>query len=125
MNNINSGYNCTNSANNVTIEPIIDKINEVSYIKKYYNPFDTKVSDFINSDLLEQEVEQTSQQRLTTVKYDDPFRNARMTAIENQNEEECDALEALKKKERTSKKRKLTRDVETKLVGRYFQKYKD
>ena len=40
-------------------------------------------------------------------------------AIKNQNKEECDALEALKKKERKSKKRKLTRDVE---IGGRFQK---
>ena len=92
-----------NNTNNVTFEPIIDEINKISYIKKYCSPFDIKVSGFVNSDLLEQEIEQTFQQHLAKVKYKDPFRNARIAAIENQNNEECDALEALQKKERNSK----------------------
>ena len=115
MNNADFGFNCRNNANNVTFEPIVDKINKISYIKKYYSPFDTKISDFINGDLLKQEIEQTFQQRLSEVKYDDPFRNARMAAAENQNKEECDALEPHEKKERKSKKRKLTKNVERKL----------
>ena len=114
MNNANFGFDCRNNANNVTFESIIDKINKISYINKYYSPFDTKVSGFVNSDLLKQEIEQTYQQSFAVVKHDDPFRNAKITAIENQNKEECDALEALEKKGRKSKTRKLTKNVETK-----------
>ena len=47
MKNANFGFYCRNNANNVTFEPIIDKINEIFYIKKYYSPFDTKVSGFV------------------------------------------------------------------------------
>ena len=114
MNNANFGFDCRNNANNVTFESIIDKINKISYINKYYSPFDTKVSGFVNSDLLKQEIEQTYQQSFAVVKHDDPFRNAKITAIENQTKEECDALEALEKKGRKSKTRKLTKNVETK-----------
>ena len=46
----NFGLDCRNSVNNVTFEPTIDEISKISYIKKYYRPFDTKVSDFVNSD---------------------------------------------------------------------------
>ena len=102
MNNANFRFYCRNNVNNVTFEPIIDEINEISYIKKYYSPFDTKVSGFINSDLLKQEIEKTFEQRLAEVKYDDLFRNAKITVIENQNKEECNVLEALEKKERES-----------------------
>ena len=84
---------------NVTFEPIIDEVNEISYIKKYYSPFDTNISGFVNSDLVNQEIEQAFQQRLPEVKYGKPFRNAKITITENQNKEECDALEAPKKKE--------------------------
>ena len=35
INNTNFGYGCRNNANNVTFQPIIGKINEISYIKKY------------------------------------------------------------------------------------------
>ena len=52
----------------------------------------TKVPGFVNSDLSKQETKQTFLQLLTEVKYDDPFRNTKTTAIKNQNEEECNAL---------------------------------
>ena len=64
MNNTNFGFDCRNNANSVTFEPIIDEINEISYIKNYYSPFDTNVSGFVNSYLLKQEIQQTFQQRL-------------------------------------------------------------
>ena len=35
MNNANFGFDCRNNANNTKFEPIINKINEISYIKKY------------------------------------------------------------------------------------------
>ena len=53
MNNANFDYDCRNNVNNAKFEPIIDDINEISYIKKYYNLFDNKVSHFVNSDILE------------------------------------------------------------------------
>ena len=59
MNNPNFGYDCRNNANKVTFEPIIDQINNIYYIKKYFSPFDTKVSGLLNRDLLKQEIEQT------------------------------------------------------------------
>ena len=36
MNNANFGFDCRNNANNAKFEPIIDKVNEMTYIKKYY-----------------------------------------------------------------------------------------
>ena len=47
MNNANFGFDCRNNTNNTKFEPIIDEINEISYIKKYYNLFDNKVSEFV------------------------------------------------------------------------------
>ena len=98
MNNANFGNDCRNNTNNVTFEPIIGEINKISYIKKYYSSFDTRVSGFVYIDLFKQEIEQTFQQRLAEVKYDDPFRNAKIAVIENQNKQECDVLGLLKRK---------------------------
>ena len=55
MSNANFGYDCRNDVNNAKFEPIIGEINEISYIKKYYNLFDNKVSNFVNSDILERQ----------------------------------------------------------------------
>ena len=57
MNNANSGYDCRNNENNPMFEPITEEVNEISYIKKYYHVFDNKVSEFVNSDVLEQQIE--------------------------------------------------------------------
>ena len=112
MNNANFGYDYRNNLNNVKFQLIIGKINEISYIKRYYNLFDSKVSNFINSDILEKQIEQNFQQQIANVKYDDPFRSAQITSINNQVER--DILECLKNKEKKLKKRKQTKDVEVK-----------
>ena len=83
MNNTNFGFDYRNSVNNVKFVPITDEINEISYIKRYYNVFDPKISSFVNSTLLGQEIEQSFQEQLAEVKYDEPFRNARITVFEN------------------------------------------
>lgn len=84
-------------------------------LKKYYNLHDPKILSFVTSDLLEQEIEHIFQRHLAQVKHNDPFRNARITALESQNREDLDVLEALKKKDRRFKKRVRPADVETKL----------
>ena len=52
MNNANFGFDCRNNANNAKFEPLIDEINELTYIKKYHNLFDSKISNFISSKIL-------------------------------------------------------------------------
>ena len=52
MNDANFGYDCRGNANNGKSQPIIDEVNEITYIKKY-NLFDNKVSKFVNSHVLE------------------------------------------------------------------------
>ena len=115
MNNANFGQGCRNNVNNAKFEPIIDKINQISYIKKYYNLSDNKASNFVNSDIFQRQIEQNFQQQIANVRYDDPFRSSRITSIKNHVKYERNALECLKRKEKKTKKRKLTKDVEIKL----------
>ena len=89
------------NANNVKFQTIIDEVNEITTI---YNLFDSKISNFLNSDVLEQEIEQNFQQQIANVKHDDPFRSAKTISIKNHNKEDLDKLESLKKNERKSKK---------------------
>ena len=44
MNNPNFGYDCRNNLDNYKFVPIFDELKEMTYIKKYYNFLDTKVS---------------------------------------------------------------------------------
>ena len=104
MNNANFGYNCRNNANNPKFEPIIDEISEIAYIKKYYNLFDNKVSNFVTKEVLELQIGQDFQQQITNIKHDDPFRSARINSVKNSNREDLDALDCFKKKKENRKR---------------------
>ena len=58
MNNANFGNDCSDNRNNTKFQPIVDKIEEITYIRKYYNLFDNNVSKFLNSDILEKQINQ-------------------------------------------------------------------
>ena len=73
MNNANFGNDCRDNRNNTKFQSIVDEIEEITYIEKYYNLFDNSVSKFVNSDILERQINQF-EQNLCTVKFDDPFR---------------------------------------------------
>ena len=110
MNNLNFGFDCRNNANNLKFEPLINEIEELRYIKKYHSLFDEKVKQFISSEILEQKITQDFNQEMSEIKDNDQFKNIRITEITNRRDENFDALELLKKKEKRSKKRKVKDD---------------
>ena len=65
MNNANFGWDCRDNAKNAKFQPIIDEVNEIAYIKNYYNLFDNRFSKFVNSDVLEQQVNQQLEQNIS------------------------------------------------------------
>ena len=85
LNNANFGFDCRNSANNAKFEPIIEEINEITYLKKCYNLFNNKVSNYVNSDVLEQQIEHDFQKQIANVRQDDALRIAKIYSIKNQN----------------------------------------
>ena len=87
---------------------MIDEVNEITYIKKY-NLSDNRVSKFVNSDVLEQQINQQFEQNISTVKYDDLYKTAHIKPFKSKKNEELDALKCLKEKEKKSKKRKITK----------------
>ena len=118
MNNANFGFDYRNNANNAKFKPIIDEISDISYIKKYCDLFDNKVSNFVNSDVLEQQTEHDFQLQIANVKCDDPFRSAKMNSIKNQNSEGLDALIALKERRINQKREILLTMLKTNLMMR-------
>ena len=58
MNNANFGNDCRYNRNNTKFKALVDEIEEITYIKKYYNLFDNSVSKFVNSDTLERQIDQ-------------------------------------------------------------------
>ena len=101
MNNADFCVDCKNNLNNSTFEPIIDEVNEISY----YNLFDKKKSNFVNSVILEREIEQKFGQKLANVKDNDPFKASRITSVNNEKSGEVDALESFKMSKKKKKKK--------------------
>ena len=107
MNNTNFGFDCRNNANNTKFEPTIDEINEINYIKRYYNLFDKRVEKFVRSDILQQQIQSEYEQSTSQIREDDLFKNARLTEIENTKQTSMDGLKCFIEKEKKSKKRKI------------------
>ena len=102
----NFGFDCRNNANNLKFEPLIDEINELTYIKKYHDLFDNKISSFVSSEILEKNVTQEFEQEIALIKDNDPFKNACITELENKKQTDIDSLDCLKQKEKKSKEKK-------------------
>ena len=112
MNNANFGFDCRNNADNLKFDPLIDEINELTYIKRYHNLFDPKVEKFVSSKILEDHIEEEYNQSIAKIKENDPFKNLRMTELQNQKLLDLDAVECLKRKERKRKKRIIKDDLD-------------
>ena len=67
MNNSNSGYNCRSNTENYFFAPIFDELEELSYTKRYQNPFDHEISEFVSSDQLEREINETIDNKIATL----------------------------------------------------------
>ena len=112
MNNANFGFDCRNNADNLKFDPLIDEINEITYIKRYHNLFDPKVEKFVSSKILEDHIEEEYNQNIAKIKENDPFKNLRMTELQNQKLLDLDAVDCLKRKERKRKKRIIKDDLD-------------
>ena len=106
MNNANFGFDCRNNANNLKFKPLIDEINELTYIKQYYNLFDSKIENFVNSEILERNINQEFELEIALIKHDDPFKNAHIAELENKRQTDIDSLYCLKKRNKNLKKAK-------------------
>ena len=105
MNNANFGFDCRNDANSLKFDPLIDEINEISYIKKYQSVFDPKIKKFVSSKILEDEIEKEYTDKLFEIKDDYPYKNLRLSQINNEKLIQLDAVECYKREERKRKKR--------------------
>ena len=105
MNNANFGFDCRNDADSLKFQPLIDEINEITYIKKYHNLFDPKIEKFVSSKILEDHIEKEYNDELFKIKDDDPFKNLRLTQLQNDKLKQLDGVACLKRQERKRKKR--------------------
>ena len=84
-------------------------------LKKYYNLFNKDISNIVNSELIEKEIEKTFNEKMLKIKANDPFRNGKITSLNNQRKEDLEALECIKKKKNVCARKNLLKNIETRL----------
>ena len=84
MNNSNFGYDYQNNADNCFFQPIYDKIEELSYETRYQNVFDKNISEFVSSDILEQQIEEEFLNKFTSLDLQHEYYEARKNSLEIQ-----------------------------------------
>ena len=73
MNNSNFGYDCRNNLDNCKFVPILDEFKEITYINRYHNVFDQKVSQSVTYDLLKTQIEGDCNGKLMKLDKEDRF----------------------------------------------------
>ena len=73
MNNSSFGYDCRNNIDNCKFVSIFDEYKEITFINRYHNIFDEKVSKFITSDLLKSQLEEQYNDKLMKLYKEDNF----------------------------------------------------
>ena len=101
LNNANFGYDCRNNLANCIFEPINDEINELSFIRRYYNNlFDKDIAPFITSSILEDEVTQNFNDERQKITESDPFFNVKIRSLENRRKAQQEAVDKFKQVEK-------------------------
>ena len=101
MNNSNFGYDCRNNIDNCKFLPIFDEYNEITFINRYHNIFDQKVSQFVTSDLLKQQIEEKFNDKLMKLDPNDRFYEIKLQTIKS---ERLSSIEAAEKLDQNKKK---------------------
>ena len=105
MNNSNFGYDCRNNLDNCKFVPIFDEIKEVTYLTRYFNYFDQRISDFVATDLIKQNIEERYNDKLIKLDKEDRFYKIKLNLLNTERLSDLEAAENFEKKREKNKKR--------------------
>lgn len=114
LNNANFGYDCRNNADNCFFSPVFDEIEEIYYVKKYQNLFDPEVSDFVSSELLEMEIEDSFSNNLMKLNQNDPYYKDRKHSLKIQRAKDLDVILSMKLYKKKKHLRNSTKKIDEK-----------
>ena len=105
MNNSNFGYDCRNNLDNCKFVPIFDEYKEITFINRYHNIFDSKVSQFVTSDLLKADVEEKYNDILLKLDKEDRFYEIKLQTIKRERLQQLEAAEKFDKQKKKKRKK--------------------
>ena len=106
MNNSNFGYDCRKNLDNCQFVQIFDDLQEITYLKRYYKYFDSKVTSFVSSDLIRQGIEEKYNDLLMELWKDDKYYDIKLSTLNTEKSESLEAAENFHKKDQMNKKKK-------------------
>ena len=112
MNNSNFGYDCKNNIDNCKFVPIFDEYKEITFINRYHNIFDQKVSKFVTPDLLKHKAEEEFNDKLTKLDKEDRFYEIKLQTIKADRKSSLEAAEKFEQNLKKNKKRKTLHDYD-------------
>ena len=113
MNNSNFGYDCRNNIDNCQFVPIFDEYKEISYINRYHNIFDKRVSSFITPDILKHKAKEDYNGKLMKLDKEDRFYEIKLQTLNAERRSSLESAEIFEKNWIRNKKRKTLHDYGT------------
>ena len=107
MNNSNFGYDCCNNLDNCKFVPIFDELKELTYIERYHNIFNPKMSKFVTADLIKQNINATYYDKLIKLDKEDKFYQIKLDTLNTKRLTNLEAANSFENKQKKNK-RKLT-----------------
>ena len=104
MNNSDFGYDSRNNLDNCKFVPIFDEYKEITFINRYHNIFDSKVSQFVTSDLSKAHVEEKYNDKLLKLDKEDRFYEIKLQTIKTEILRQLEAAEKFDKRKKEKKK---------------------
>ena len=104
MNNSNFGYDCRNNLDNCKFVPIFDKLKKITYINRYFNFFDLRVSKFVTGHLIQQDIEEKCNDKLTKLDKEDTFYAIKLNSLNVDRLSNLAATENFDKKKKKNKR---------------------
>ena len=105
MNNSNFGYDCRNNLDNCKFVSIFVELRELTYINRYYNIFDSKISEFVTADLLKADIEEKFNNKLMKLDKEDKFYEIKLQTIKTERLANLEAAEKFEQKKKQHSKK--------------------
>ena len=102
---IQSSDDCRNNLDNCQFVPIFDVLQEITYLKRWYNYFDSKFLSFVTTDLIRQEIEEKYNDLLMKLSKDDKYYEIKFSTFNTENCESLEAADNFDKKLRDKRKK--------------------
>ena len=104
MNNSNFGYDCCNNLHNCKFVPIFDELKELTYIDRYHNIFDPKISKFVTTDLIKQNIEATYNDKSNKLDKEDEFYQIKLDTLNTKRLTNLKVSNSFENKQKKNKK---------------------